>query len=93
MLTSQQETPGDERYMYHPGFASAWLSRDVNEDLESYTGDGDWFKIFELVQPTEQSRDWNSPEWAPRKDIFKSLWGTYLMDSVRMNKVGQMTSS
>ena len=68
--------------MYHPGFASAWLSRDPNDDLEAYTGDGDWFKIFELVQPTDQSRDWSSPEWAPRKDIFKSLWGTYLMDSV-----------
>lgn len=68
--------------MYHPGFASAWLSRVPDGDLEASKGDGDWYKIFSLVQPSEQSHDWSSPEWAPSKDMFKSLWGTYLLDSV-----------
>lgn len=28
-----------------PGPGSAWLSRAPNDDLKSYHGDGDWFKI------------------------------------------------
>jgi hypothetical protein len=76
------EAPLNESpYMYHPGFASAWLSRAPDGDLDSYTGDGDWFKIFSFVMPSEQSRDWASPEWAPSRDAFKSLWGTFMLDS------------
>lgn len=30
---------------WHPGPAQAYLSRAPNDDLYSYKGDGDWFKI------------------------------------------------
>lgn len=30
---------------WHPGPAQIYLSRAPNDDLESYQGDGDWFKI------------------------------------------------
>ena len=32
-------------YFYHPGPAQVWLSRAPNDDLRTYQGDGDWFKI------------------------------------------------
>jgi len=35
---------GDVQY-YHPGPGSIWLSRAPGDDLKSYEGDGDWFKI------------------------------------------------
>lgn len=34
-------------YIYHPGPAQAYMSRAPDDDLESYLGDGDWFKIGE----------------------------------------------
>ncbi|KEY71338.1 hypothetical protein S7711_05929 [Stachybotrys chartarum IBT 7711] len=71
----------NDEYMYHPGFASAWLSKAPDGDLDAYQGDGDWFKIFSFTLPTEQSRDWTSAEWRPRRDMFRSLWGTYLLDT------------
>lgn len=30
---------------WHPGPAQVYLSRAPNDDLQSYKGDGDWFKI------------------------------------------------
>jgi hypothetical protein len=38
---------GNGRYgvYWHPGPAMIYLSRAPNDDLESYRGDGDWFKI------------------------------------------------
>jgi len=30
---------------YHPGAAQVWLSRAPNDELKSYHGDGDWFKV------------------------------------------------
>jgi hypothetical protein len=71
----------DAASMYHPGFASAWLSKAPNDDLDAYTGDGDWVKIMTVTGQEEQSHDWTSPEWAPKYDMFKSPWGTYLADS------------
>jgi hypothetical protein len=68
--------------MYHPGFASAWLSKSPTDDLEAYTGDGDWFKILSVTGRTEQSIDWSDPEWAPYYEPFKAVWGTYRVDSV-----------
>ena len=68
--------------MYHPGFASAWLSKAPTDDLESYTGDGDWFKILVVVKPTEQSFDYSDPANAHLYDNFKSLWGTWRANSV-----------
>ncbi|KAF2109789.1 glycosyl hydrolase family 61-domain-containing protein [Lophiotrema nucula] len=35
----------DFRYIWHPGPAQAYLSRAPNDNLTSYLGDGDWFKI------------------------------------------------
>lgn len=32
-------------WFWHPGPAQVYLSRAPNDDLESYQGDGDWFKI------------------------------------------------
>lgn len=68
--------------MYHPGFASAWLSKSPVDDLDKYQGDGDWFKILSVTDRTEQSLDYSDPRWAPYKDMFKSPWGTYMLDSV-----------
>jgi hypothetical protein len=76
------EAPLNESpYMYHLGFASTWLSRAPDDNLDSCSGDGDWSKIFSFVMPSEQSRDWASQEWAPYKDAFKSIWGTFMLDS------------
>jgi len=38
---------GDNKYpvFWHPGPAQVYLSRAPNDDLQSYKGDGDWFKI------------------------------------------------
>ncbi len=38
---------GDIQYpaFWHPGPAQIYLSRAPNDDLQSYKGDGDWFKI------------------------------------------------
>jgi hypothetical protein len=37
-------SPYSDEY-WRPGPGSAWLSRAPNDDLKSYHGDGDWFKI------------------------------------------------
>lgn len=42
-LASYSDLP----YIYHAGPANAYLSRAPDDDLESYLGDGDWFKIGE----------------------------------------------
>lgn len=38
---------GNGKYgnFWHPGPAQVYLSRATNDELESYRGDGDWFKI------------------------------------------------
>ncbi|KAI2632439.1 glycoside hydrolase [Hypomontagnella submonticulosa] len=74
--------PGDLKpWMYHPGFASAWLSKAPTDDLDSYTGEGDWFKILSVTGRTEQSLDWSLPEHAKYYDKIKAVWGTYRLDS------------
>lgn len=77
--------------MYHPGFASAWLSKSTTDDLESYAGDGDWFKILSVTGRTEQSLDYSDPEWAPYYDVFKSVWGTYRVSSVSDSPIACFT--
>ncbi|KAI9150071.1 hypothetical protein HJFPF1_09825 [Paramyrothecium foliicola] len=68
-------------WMYHPGFASAWLSKAPNDDLDSYTGDGDWFKILNVVNRTEQSVDFTDPYYKPHSDPLRYPWGTFLASS------------
>lgn len=68
--------------MYHPGFASAWLSKSPTDDLMSYIGDGDWFKIMVVTGRTEQSLDYSHPDIAIGYDPLKIVWGTYRADSV-----------
>jgi len=40
-------SPGGNTYpiVWHPGPAQVYLSRAPNDDLQSYQGDGDWFKV------------------------------------------------
>ncbi|KAK3208192.1 hypothetical protein GRF29_96g1722108 [Pseudopithomyces chartarum] len=54
---------------YHPGYGSAWLSR-APSNLESYTGDGSWYKIHQTAGRTEQSPPAGG-------DKTKNVWGTY----------------
>ncbi|KAI0856166.1 lytic polysaccharide monooxygenase [Xylaria cubensis] len=68
-------------WMYHPGFASAWLSKAPSDDLDAYTGDGDWFKILSVTNRTEQSLNFSDPWAAQYYDQFKAIWGTYRLDS------------
>ncbi|KXX76303.1 Cellulose-growth-specific protein [Madurella mycetomatis] len=73
---------GDRKpWMYHPGFASAWLSKSPTDNLKSYTGDGDWFKIMVVTGRTEQSLDYSHPDLAIGYDPLKIVWGTYRADS------------
>ncbi|RYO77278.1 hypothetical protein DL766_006384 [Monosporascus sp. MC13-8B] len=72
---------GDRKpWVYHPGFASAWLSKSPIDDLHAYTGNGDWFKILAVTGRTEQSIDLSDPENNPY-DPLKAIWGTYRVDS------------
>lgn len=59
---------------YHPGYGSAWLSR-APSDLESYTGDGSWYKIHQTAGRTEQSPPAGG-------DKTKNVWGTYNAQTV-----------
>lgn len=45
LLKSNSKTRQD--YAYHPGPAQGYLSKATNNDLSTYKGDGDWFKIGE----------------------------------------------
>ncbi|KAF2647147.1 lytic polysaccharide monooxygenase [Lophiostoma macrostomum CBS 122681] len=63
--------------LYHPGPASAWLSKAPDDDLDAYTGDGDWFKILSVITRTNQSIPITSAVLAP----FQAQWGTYLATS------------
>ncbi|KAH7128146.1 glycoside hydrolase [Dendryphion nanum] len=65
--------------MYHPGFTSAWLSKAPGDDLNSYAGDGDWFKIMSVTGRTEQSANFSDP--AIPHDRAKDMWGTYSSES------------
>lgn len=59
---------------YHPGYGSAWLSR-APSNLESYTGDGSWYKIHQTAGRTEQSPPAGG-------DKTKNVWGTYNAQTV-----------
>ncbi|KAF2445602.1 lytic polysaccharide monooxygenase [Karstenula rhodostoma CBS 690.94] len=66
--------------MYHPGFASAWLSRveDAGEGgLDGYQGEGGWYKIHQTAGRTSQSVDFEDPANKPYYDSLKALWGTF----------------
>lgn len=70
--------------MYHPGFASAWLSKSPVDDLGEYQGDGEWFKILSVTSRTEQSLDFTDPAYSQWNDPFKTPWGTFQLDSVSL---------
>ncbi|KAF2799745.1 lytic polysaccharide monooxygenase [Melanomma pulvis-pyrius CBS 109.77] len=74
-------TGTDVARIYHPGFASAWLSKSPTDDLNLYTGDGDWFKILSVTGRTEQSLDFSAPENKKLYDQFKAIWGTFNVQS------------
>lgn len=42
--------------IYHPGAGQAYLSKPTG-DLESYTGDGDWFKIGSITSSSD-GKNW-----------------------------------
>jgi hypothetical protein len=57
----------------HLGPASAWLSRSATSNLTEYEGDGDWFKIQNVIGRTEQSSDRHSninDKWDQRGVYF-----------------------
>jgi len=72
---------GDLPRIYHPGFASVWLSRAPTGDLNSYTGDGDWFKILSITNRTAQSLDFSKPENKNLYDVAFAFWGTFNVNS------------
>ncbi|KAH8729036.1 glycoside hydrolase [Phaeosphaeriaceae sp. PMI808] len=64
--------------LYHPGPATAWLSLSPGP-LDTYTGDGPWFKIESVVGRTAQSE-------IPNDELYwKHQWGTYQAKSWRFN--------
>ncbi|KAF2471771.1 uncharacterized protein BDR25DRAFT_367624 [Lindgomyces ingoldianus] len=71
----------DVARIYHPGFASAWLSHSPTDDLNAYTGDGDWFKIMSVTGRTEQSLDFSLPENKNLYNEYKAIWGTLNVQS------------
>ncbi|KAJ2990207.1 hypothetical protein NUW58_g3065 [Xylaria curta] len=58
-----------------------WLSKAPSDNLDTYTGDGDWFKILSVTNRTEQSLDFSDPWAAQFYDKWKGIWGTYRLDS------------
>ncbi|KAJ4287694.1 hypothetical protein N0V90_012397 [Kalmusia sp. IMI 367209] len=69
--------PYDVPRLYHPGPLTVWLSKAPNDDLDSYTGDGDWFKILQVIERTEQSIELD------KRVLFQEYpstrqWGAYL---------------
>jgi hypothetical protein len=76
--------------MYHPGFASAWLSKAPGDDLSSYLGDGDWFKIMSVTGRTEQSANFSDP--AIPHDPAKDMWGAYSSQSVSLKMIASQRS-
>ncbi|KAI0192515.1 glycoside hydrolase [Astrocystis sublimbata] len=74
--------PGDKgATMFHAGPAFAWLSKAPTNDLQTYAGDGDWFKILSVTGRTEQSMDYSLPENEKYYDEVDSVWGTLYLDS------------
>ncbi|KAF2730068.1 hypothetical protein EJ04DRAFT_580177 [Polyplosphaeria fusca] len=72
----------DAPRLYHPGFGSAWLSKYEGEgSLDEYDGSGEWVKILQIVNRTEQSVDFDLPENKPYYDKLKAIWGTFRVDS------------
>jgi hypothetical protein len=68
-------------WMYHPGWAAAWLSKSPTDDLDTYAGDGDWVKIMTSGGREEQSVDFEDPFFKPYWDPLKGVWGTYRAES------------
>jgi len=69
--------------MYHPGVGQAYLSKPTS-DLESYTGDGDWFKIGSITS-TSDGKKWvlsNAESVQPFLQLTTHL--TYLTDELTM---------
>lgn len=72
----------DPPSMYHPGFASAWLSKAPSEDgLDMYSGQNDWFKIMQVTGRTNQSIAFEDPLYKKYWDFYKSDWGTFRAES------------
>ncbi|KAF2655480.1 lytic polysaccharide monooxygenase [Lophiostoma macrostomum CBS 122681] len=72
-------------YIHHSGPLSAWLSRAPNDDVASYDGLGDWFKIFYLGPLDDTTwaglgrtgATFNIPKTTPPGEYllrFESLW-------------------
>lgn len=62
-----------ESYFVHPGPGQIYLSRAPNDDLESYQGDGDWFKIA-YAGPVSNSR-WSLPGTSEVSSFLCTLLG------------------
>ncbi|KAF2008894.1 lytic polysaccharide monooxygenase [Aaosphaeria arxii CBS 175.79] len=67
--------------IYHPGFGSVWMSKSPHDDVDRYEGDGDWFKILQIVGRTEQSLDFEDPGNKNLYDRYKAMWGTFNVQS------------
>ncbi|KAF2649429.1 lytic polysaccharide monooxygenase [Lophiostoma macrostomum CBS 122681] len=66
MSGKEVNSGGSYGYFYHPGPAQVWLSRAPSDDLKSYHGDGDWFKIA-YAGPKSNTEwelygEWSTPE-------------------------------
>ncbi|KAF2269512.1 hypothetical protein CC78DRAFT_575077 [Lojkania enalia] len=76
---------GDLTSIYHPDFASAWLSKSPLDDLSRYTRDGNWFKILQVVSRMERSLDFTKPDYSSLYDPAKAIWGTLNVDSASLS--------
>lgn len=65
-----------------------WLSKAPSDNLDAYAGDGDWFKIFSMLEPSSQSLDWNKPENNAWYDALYSQFGSYMLESVSLQNDG-----
>ncbi|KAF2749148.1 lytic polysaccharide monooxygenase [Sporormia fimetaria CBS 119925] len=66
-----------ESTMYHPGFASVWMSKvPGDQEIGKYEGEEGWFKILVV-----KGREGQSVELKGGEDGFKSVWGTWNVGS------------
>lgn len=66
--------------MYHPGVGQAYLSKPTG-DLESYTGDGDWFKIGSITS-TSDGKNWVLDSTAASVKYFSHLLSQFLFGDI-----------
>ncbi|KAF2257601.1 hypothetical protein CC78DRAFT_549787 [Lojkania enalia] len=66
-------------HVLHPGPGSVWLSKAPTDDLDAYKGDGDWFKILQVVGEEAQSPGKLLNTMAG--DEIDLVWGMYQAQS------------